>query len=412
MLSPKLPSRSAAAASEWTAALLRKHLVALCRRLLGAAGNWTTDARLLRALTEIVHLGLQPTMQAALRGRLDADEAVSDLATRFAFQQLMTEGRPCEALDPLSQALIRRTLTRLYAQADALERSFGENPLDEDQGLLVSLCRSVAGYVPHKPLGGHIAWKLAHYEGAVSRASRQIENLVRTPAVTEDFVAFLLAAELPEEIRLRCEETGGTDGVPAFKARLALMARGGGRSGLDPVATIRFFALPATVAFVKRFAATVQPARTLYAEEEYAGLAWAGKRALPREHRQGYLEAALWQLERQQQARSGTLLLDPDVRDESADPSKIDPASQDRLAAALRSRTFERWVVETALEHRPVDPFWRAAELLHVRRLTHAEILRAGLADAATLEAVAARLAELAANDDLWQSWLEATLTV
>ncbi len=410
MLSPKLPSRSAAATNEWTAALLRKHLVALCRHLLGAAGGWTTDARLLRALPEIVHLGLQPAMQAALRGRLDVDEAVQDLATRFAFQKLMTEGQPCEALDPLSQALIRRTLARLYGQAAALERSIGENPLDEDPGLLLSLCRTIAGYVPHKPLGSHISWKLAHYEGAVSRASRQIENLVRTPAVTEDFVAFVLAAELTEEIRMRCEETGGAAGVAVFKARLALMARGGGRSGLDPVALVRFFALPATVAFVKRFAATVQPARTLYADEEYAGLAWAGRRALPREHRQGYLEAALWQLERQQQAKSGLQSPDPDELDESADPARVDRAAQDGLAAALRSRTFECWVVETALEHRPAEPFWQAAELLYVRRLTNAEILRAGLADAATLEAVTVRLAELAADDDLWQSWLEETL--
>ena len=81
------------------------------------------------------------------------------------------------------------------------------------------------------------------------------------------------------------------------------------------------------------------------------------------------------------------------------------------LAKTLRDRSFERWVVETALEQRPADPFWRAAALRYVRRLTTAEILAAGLADAATLEAVAARLAELRADDDLWQSWLEAPLS-
>ena len=176
------------------------------------------------------------------------------------------------------------------------------------------------------------------------------------------------------------------------------------------MATIRFFALPATVAFVKRFAGALQPARTLYAEEEYAGWPWAGKRALPRQRRQGYLEAALWQLERQQQAKSGTVALDPDETDEPEDTAAADPAAQELLGRALRSRSFERWVVETALEHRPDDPLWRAGELLYVRRLTTAEILRAGLADEATLEAVAARMEALRADDDLWQSWLEATL--
>lgn len=410
MLNPTLSARHSAPASEWTAELLRKRLVALSRRLLGRTDAWTADPHLLRALGEIVCLGQQPDMLAALRTRQDPDEAIADLATGHAFARLMQDGLPFQQLGPLAQALIQRTLTQIYARAERLERSFGENPLDEDSGLLLSLCRSLAGYVPRKPLAGHIAWKLAHYEGAVSRAMRQIENLTRDPLVTEAFVAFVLAAELPEEIRRRVEETGA-DGVAAFKARLALLARGGGRRGLDPVATIRFFALPATVAFVKGFATTLQPARTLYADEEYTALAWAGKRALPHQRRQGYLEAALWQLERQQQAKSGTLDLEPDELDDPDAAPATDPAAQEMLAKTLRDRSFERWVVETALEQRPADPFWRAAALRYVRRLTTAEILAAGLADAATLEAVAARLAELRADDDLWQSWLEATLS-
>ena len=409
MLSQRLPTRHVEITSEWTETLLRKRLVALCRRLLGNSDAWTRDARLLRALSEIAYLGLQPDTLKALHARHDPDEAIADLATGYAFARLMRDGLPFHELDLLSQALIQRTLKLIYARAERLEGSFGENPLDEDPGLLLSLCRSLAGYVPHKPVGGHIAWKLMHYEGAVSRAMRQIEHLTGDPAVTEAFVAFVLAAELPEEIRRRVEETGA-DGVAAFKARLALMARGGGRGGLDPVATIRFFALPATVAFVKRFAGALQPARTLYAEEEYAGWLWVGKRALPRQRRQGYLEAALWQLERQQQAKSGTVGLDPDETDEPEDTAAVDPAASDLLSRSLRSRSFERWVVETALEHRPEDPLWRAGELLYVRRLTSAEILRAGLADEATLEAVAARMEALRADDDLWQSWLEATL--
>lgn len=408
---PRAIRNAAKAASiPWSPEFVQERLMALCQRTIGNSGIAMGGEMLLETLTAIVRQSQRPDVQAALRGRKDSDEAIADLATGYAFARLMQEGLPFHELDPLSQTLIQRTLTQIYAHAARLEASYGENPLDEDPGLLLSLCRSLAVYAPHKPIGGHIAWKLAHYEGAVSRAMRQIENLVRTPAVTDTFVVYVLAAELPEEIRSRVQEIGGADGVAAFKACLALMARGGGRSGLDPVATIRFFALPATVAFVKGFAAAVQPARTLYAEEEYAVLPWAGKRALPRQRRQGYLDAALWQLERQQQARSGVLPPDPDDADETDDLAQADPAAQNHLAAALRSRSFERWVVETALEHRPDDPLWRAGELLYVRRLTAAEILRPGLADKATLEAVAARMDALRSDDDLWQSWLEATL--
>lgn len=394
----------------WTSTFVHERLTALGQRIVGNSGPATGSDMQRAAHAAIVRQSEHADVQAALCERWDVDVAIADLATGYAFARLMLEGLPFFKLDPLSRTLIQRTLKQIYARAERLEVSFGENPLDEDPGLLLSLCHSLANYVPRKPMASHIAWKLAHYEGAVSRAMRQIENLVRTPAVTASFVAFVLDAELPAEIRQRTEELSA-DGVANFKARLVLLARGGGRRGLDPVATIRFFALPATVAFIKGFAATVQPARTLYAEEEYAALTWAGKRSLPRKRRQGYLEAALWQLERQQQAKSGTLDLEPDELDDPDAAPAADPAAQEMLTTALRDRSFERWVVETALERRPADPFWRAAELLYVRRLTMAEIFAAGLADAATLEAVVARLAELRADDDLWQSWLEATLS-
>jgi hypothetical protein len=394
----------------WSPEFVQAGLMALCRRTIGSAGIAMGGEMLIEALTAIARRAEQLTVQTALRERKDLDEAIADLAIGYAFAQLVGAGLPFHKLDLLSQTLVQRTLQQIYGRAERLERSFGENPLDEDPGLLLSLCRSLADYTPHKPVGGHIAWKLAHYEGAVSRAMRQIENLVRTPAVTEAFVAFVLGVELPAEIRQRLEETGRAEGVAIFKARLAAMARGGGREKLDPVATIRFFALPATVAFVRQFAATVQPARTLYVEAEYAGLTWQGKRSLPQARRQGYLEAALWQLERQQQATGRALLPREDAADDPEERELADPAAHERVAGALRSRSFACWVVETALERRPDDPLWRAGELRYVRGLTTAEIVAAGLADAATLAAVTLRIAELEADDDLWQGWLEATL--
>jgi len=239
---------------------------------------------------EIVALGMQPEILAALRGRKDPDEAIPDLVTRYAFAALMLDGRAFHELDLLSQAMIQHTLNVIYKRAYQVARRMGEDPLDEDPGLLLSLCKCLSRYVPRKPIGAHIQWKLEHYEGAVSRAIRQIENLVKRPEVAGAFVAYVLETALPDEL----------------KAQLLQMARGGGRTGLDYKATIRFFALPATVEFVKGFAGTVQTARTLYDEEEYEGIAWHGKRRLPAKRRQGYLETALNRLERRQEASLDT----------------------------------------------------------------------------------------------------------
>jgi hypothetical protein len=269
------PSQFAGHAA-WTEASLRQAVEALQRQMSqrsGASGAVVED---------IVRLGLQPDVLAALQQRRDPEEAIRDLATRHAFAAIMGQGRPFHALDGLSQALIQRTLDLIYRRADEVAERTGEDPLDEDAGLLLSLCESLSRYVPKKPMGAHISWKLHHYEGAVRRAMRQIEHLVGLPELAAALPGYILEAALPEVV----------------KARLLSWLRGSDQAGLTCEAIVRFFALPATVEFVKRFAGTVQTARTLYAEEEYEGIAWHGPRRLPERRRQGYLEAALASLER------------------------------------------------------------------------------------------------------------------
>jgi hypothetical protein len=267
---------SAERAVHWTEEALRRAVTSLGRQLAGDDG---VSAAVIDA---VVALGQQPEILSALRQRRDPEEAVRDLCTRHAFAALMVAGQPFYTLDSMSQALIQHTLQRIYQRAAQVARCSGEDPLDEDPGLLLSICKCLSRYVPRRPMGAHISWKLRHYEGAVSRAMRQIENLVKRPEVSEPFVAHVLTTDLPQ----------------VFKAQLLQLARGGGRSGLDYATVIRFFALPATVTFVKRFAGTVQTARTLYDEEEYWQVTWRGRRRLPAKRRQGYLEAALASLER------------------------------------------------------------------------------------------------------------------
>lgn len=263
----------------WTEVGLRQAVEALQRqttRRAGASGA---------VVEAIVRLGLRPEMLAALRQRHDPEEAVRDLATRHAFELLMGRGQPFHALDGLSQALVQGTLDQIYRRAGQVAARTGEDPLDEDPGLLLSLCESLSRYVPRKPMGAHISWKLHHYEGAVRRAIRQIEHLVGLPEVAAALPDYILATSLPGEA----------------KARLLLWLRGGDRGSLSYEAIVRFFALPGTAEFVKRFAGTAQTARTLYAEEEYDGMDWHGPRRLPERRRQGYLEAALASLERRSQ---------------------------------------------------------------------------------------------------------------
>jgi hypothetical protein len=339
----------------------------------------------------IVELGMQPEIRKALEGRRDPGIAAKDLATSYAFKALLEQGRAIGRLDPLSQALIVATLDLIHKRAEKLAARLGENPLEEDHGLLLAICKSLAGYVPRYPMGFYITWKLKRYEGATSRAMRQVKNLMRHPEVTEAFVAFLLEADAPDEL----------------KGRLATYARGGALEGVDYADVIRFFAQPETVAFVKRFAATVQTARTLYAEEEYEGIAWRGKRRLPAGRRQGYLDAALARLGQDHlQSLDDPTAVDwyDTVAGEVQDPG----AGLDGLC--LRRVSFERWVTRQALDARPDDPLWQAASLLYEQGLRPEEAVARGLAGAETLAAARTRVEALQADPDVRGAWMASTL--
>jgi hypothetical protein len=349
-----------------------------------------------RVVEEIVSLGMQPDILDALRGRSDPHEAVRDLATRYAFEALMVKGRALHELDPLSQALVLHTLDVIYKRARQVAKRTGEDPLDEDPDLSLSICRSLSRYVPRKPMGAHISWKLRHCENAVRRAMRQIENLVKRPEVTGPFVAYVLDGPA----------------LDALKAQLLQLARGGGRRGLDYEAVVRFFALPETVAFVKRFAATVQTARTLYAEDEYAGIAWQGRRRLPTARRQGYLEAAIAKLNRPQNV---SLDASEEDADDGSDWHDVipDAAAVNRAwgrVDSLHNESFERWITRHAMEAQPHDPLWRTAELRFIQGLTPDEIVAQGLADRETLAAVQRRVDAFRADPDAWHVWASTTM--
>lgn len=357
------------------------------------------SARECRTVEAIVALTRQPKIAAALRGRRDRREAVRDLATRYAFHRLMYEGASMGELDTLSRALIRRALDVIHKRARQVEHRRGDNPLDVDSGLLLSLCKSLGRYVPHKPMGSHIQWKLEHCESAVSRAMRQIKHLLTRPEVTELFVGFLL------------DELSASVAGPELKAQLLQVARGGGLRGIDYEAIIRFFAHPEVVAFVKRFAETVQTARTLYAEEEYAAIAWRGRRRLPRGRRQGYLDVALAEMERPHNFRldgyddagEGT-----DGRHELLGQAPVPPAAE--RSRRLRGESFEAWVTRCALEARPEDPLWQVAQWLYVEGLPNEEVVARGLAERKTVDAVREYLAALRADEEVWHLWMATTL--
>ncbi|MBN1920782.1 MAG: hypothetical protein JW892_06020 [Anaerolineae bacterium] len=371
---------------------IRQALIAL-RQRVSAAPLTAADQQ---AQAAIIKLSQVPEIATALAGRRDHREALRDLAIRYAFEQLMVERRALGELDLLSQALVKRTFDIIEMRARQVERRRGENPIDVEPKLLMALAESIARYVPRKPLGGHIQWKLNHCESAVSRAMRQVAYLVTRDAVTESFVDFVLSSPA----------------APQLQAQLLHLARGGGLTGVDYAAVIRFFALPETVAWVKRFASTEQTARTFYAEVEYTEMAWCGKRKLPVGRTQGYLEAALAEL---QQSRDVWLDHLPEDDDDDDDRhERLGDAEeylqQEGQHGLLHRESFEAWLVHQALATRPDDALWNAAAWRYVEGLPAAAIVERGLTDANTLAAAEARLAELRADPDIWQIWVENTI--
>lgn len=350
-----------------------------------------------QAQAAVIKLSQTPEIATALAGRRDGREAVRDLAIRYAFEQLLVARRALGELDVLSQALVQRTLDMIEKRARQVERRRGENPLDVEPELVLSLCESIARYVPRKPLGGHIQWKLDHYESAVSRAMRQVKHLVTLPEVTEAFVDFVLEAPV----------------APELQAQLLHLARGGGLTGVDYAGVIRFFARPETVAWVKGFATTVQTARTFYAEVEYTEMAWRGRK-MREGHRQGYLEAAVAELERPKDVWLDQQAEEED-HDEAGDRHELlaDAEAylqQDAQLGLLHRETFEVWLTHQALAARPEDLLWQTAALRYVEGLPAQAIIARGLADAGTLAAVEARLADLRADPEIWQTWVENTI--
>jgi hypothetical protein len=248
-------------------------------------------------------------------------------------------------------------------------------------------------------MGSHLQWKLEHCESAVSRAMRQIKHLLTRPEVTEPFVGFLL------------DELSASVAGPELKAQLLQVARGGGLRGIDYEATIRFFAHPEVVAFVKRFAETVQTARTLYVEEEYVEIAWKGRRRLPRGRRQGYLDEALAEVERPHNFRLDgydDADEDTDGRHELLGRAPVSPAAE--RSRRLRGENFEAWVTCCALEARPEDPLWQVAQWLYIEGLSNEEVVARGLAERKMVEAVREYLAALRADENVWHLWMATTL--
>ena len=204
-------------------------------------------------MVEIIDLACQPDIWAALQNRRDPQEAMGDVATRYAFSQLMVEKRDYRELDDLSRQLIHERLDNIHRRAANLALRRGEDPLIVEPGLLFKICEHLANYVPIKPMGVYIHGELNRPENEVMRAMRQIKNLVTHERVREAFIAFMLDASADDEL----------------KGQLLQMARSGRLSGVNYEATIIFFAQPETMAFVLRFADRVQTARTLYCQEAY-----------------------------------------------------------------------------------------------------------------------------------------------
>lgn len=379
----------------WTESWLRQQVQALQQQMVALPLTGCDH----QAIAEIVKLGMQPDVLVALRQRRDPSIAVRDLATRYAFAALMVEGRAIYDLDALSQVLVQGTLDDIHRRAARMTRELTVDPLQADDGLLLAICRGISHHTLHRPIGAHINAKLKLYESDVRRAMRQIVHLVTRPEVRGPFLAHVTTVEVSEELR----------------AQLRQMAEKGRLEGTNYEEVIRFFSRPETVAFVKRFASTVQTARTLYAEEEYEGIPWQGRRRLPGARRQGYLEAALNYYKRLADVSLDAPRTTPGG-DEDADWYELLPeviADDDCDWAgvdALHRESFEAWITRHALEACPDDPLWQAGAQLFTHGLSPDEIAARGLADVETLTAVQERIEALRADPEVWHAWMAARL--
>jgi hypothetical protein len=369
--------------SSWSEQDVRQTLLRMQRAALNTSKPTLADER---AIEAIVKLTQRPKIRQALRQRRDSQEAaLRDVATRYAFDQLLNQQRAVYELDALSRARVHHTIELIYQYADEVKRRAGEDPLDAEPKLWTYLCKKAAHYVPHIPLGAFILGKLRRYEGAVSRAMRQIKTLVTHRKITADFCKYVLDAPIPA----------------ILKAQLLQIARGGGLRDVNYPDIIRFFADPETVAFVKRYAHIVQTAYTLYAKSEYNGVVWEGRK-LRKDVRWGYLEAALAQIQ-----PAEVESLDDDA---VFDLHTIVGETQDNDLGYLHREPFEVWIVRCALEHRPDDPLWQAARWYYLEHMRASAIIAQGLSDPDTLAAAQARIEELRANMDIWHLWMQSTL--
>ena len=388
---PALPATHAQPGTEpW----LRQQVEMLQRQLVTQS---LTD-RDRQAVTEIVRLGMRPDVLDALRGRRDPQVAVRDLATRYAFAALMVEGRPIHDLDALSWTLVQYTLDDIHRRAAGMAPQLQANPLQADDGLFLALCKEISYYTLRKPLGAHINTKLRFYESDVRRAMRQIKHLVTRPEIKKPFLAHVAALDVPAEL----------------KAQLQHIAEKGRLAGTHYEEIVRFFGRPDTVAFVKRFASAVQTARTLYAEEEYEGICWQGKRRLPSERRQGYLEAALNYYKRLEDVSLDAFRQTSGGEEDPDWYEVLPPAADDDFGRAnvnaLHKEPFEVSVTRNALEARPDDPLWQAGALLFIRRLSPADVVAQGLATRETVAAVQERMEALRADPEVWHAWMASRL--
>ncbi len=390
----------------WAGAWFRQAVAALHREVTGRDNPRVTDA--------LVAYATQPALWAALCGRSDRQAAVRDVVVRRGLELVYTCGE--QALDELSRTLVTHTLALIQTRAEAEAQRHGLDPLDADDRLLIELTEQLAQHTLRKPLLAHIHFRLRRPEDPVREFMQKVQYLVARTALSEPFVAFVQTVPLPAEFRACLRElASGADAqktddrlAAEFRARLLALARGAKESEvrLHPEAVVRFFALPATVEFVKSFADRVQTARALYAADDYADIAWHGHRKPQCTMRSGFLDRALAQIEARYHLAldSG----DSDRHELTADQATVDDPTE-RLPLEPTT-SLPAWITRTALGAAPDDPVWRANKLLFVDGLSPETILAGRLASPEALNEAQVRMQALVANPQVMEAW-EAAIT-